>query len=101
MQYKTFAFVFLIATSFLLSGCLYRLTIQQGNRVSEQESAKLRIGMSKSQVVGLLGKPVLDNVFEENRWYYIYTEQKGNQKMIKKGVVLYFLGDNLTQIVKE
>lgn len=101
MHYKTLTLALLIGALPLFSGCIYRLTIQQGNIVSEQTSAKLKIGMSKSQVVALLGKPVLDNVFEENRWYYVYTQQKGNEKMIKKGIILYFSGDRLERMVKE
>lgn len=101
MHYKTLTLALLIGTSTLLSGCIYRLTIQQGNIVSEQTAAKLKTGMSKSQVIALLGKPVLDNVFEENRWYYIYTRQKGTEKMLKQGCVLYFSGDRLERIIKQ
>ncbi len=101
MRYKTLTVAFLISMLPLLSGCLYRLNILQGNIVTEETRAKLKVGMTKSQVIQQLGKPVLDNVFEENRWYYIYTQQRGNEKMIRRGIVLYFTGDRLTQIVQE
>ena len=98
---QTLMLALIFSTLTLLSGCIYRQTILQGNIVSEQTREQLKPGMSKSQIIALLGKPVLDNAFEENTWYYLYTQQKGNEKMLKKRLVLYFSGDRLHQVETE
>ncbi len=57
----------------------YKIDIQQGNVVTKDMIAKLKPGMTRSQVRFVLGTPLLVDPFRTNRWDYLYTlETKGN-----------------------
>jgi outer membrane protein assembly factor BamE len=65
----------LIALLGLASGCLYRMPIQQGNVLNHDLVAQLEPGMTRSQVMFLLGSPMLPNGFDADRWdYYCYAK---------------------------
>jgi outer membrane protein assembly factor BamE len=57
----------------LTSSCVYTLDIQQGNILDQKEVDKLRVGLSKNQVIFVLGNPVADDSFSDDHWVYIYT----------------------------
>lgn len=80
-----------------LMGCsVHHVDIQQGNIIEKQVLDKLKQGMSKKQVMFLLGTPLLRDPFQSNRWDYIYTHKIGNQdKAEKKTLTLYFKKDTL------
>jgi len=74
----------LLATTLLavaLGGCniVYTIDIQQGNYVTEDLVAKLRIGMTKAEVRQLLGTPLLIDTFHQNRWDYYFSNMKGGK----------------------
>ncbi|MDH5178868.1 MAG: outer membrane protein assembly factor BamE [Gammaproteobacteria bacterium] len=81
----------------LTAGCsVHRLDVQQGNIIDGKTLDKLKAGMSKKQVIYLLGTPVLQDPFHPNRWDYIYTFKSGeNNTVEKKNLTLYFKGDSL------
>ncbi len=77
---------------------VYRMTVQQGNLVTEEMIDQLQPGMTKMQVRYLLGTPMLVDLFHTNRWYYTYTIQRGHAPMEKRPLVVYFEGDALARI---
>jgi outer membrane protein assembly factor BamE len=68
----------------------YRITIQQGNFVSEEMVAQLKPGMTKEQVRFVLGTPLLTDMFHADRWDYPFRLQKGNGELSASRVTLYF-----------
>lgn len=79
----------------VMTGCtkfpfLYRPDIQQGNLISADAVKQLKPGMPADQVRYLMGNPVLTNVFEPQRWDYVYTYQPGHGTMQSKRVVVHF-----------
>lgn len=50
----------------------YKVDIQQGNFITQQDVAKLQAGMTKEQVRFILGTPLLNDAFHANRWDYVY-----------------------------
>ncbi|MCD8339567.1 MAG: outer membrane protein assembly factor BamE [Burkholderiales bacterium] len=50
----------------------YRPDVHQGNVVTSEMTEALREGMTKNQVIFLLGSPTLRSTFHENEWDYIY-----------------------------
>ena len=52
---------------------LYKITVQQGNVITQEMIDQLKPGMTHSQVAFIMGEPILRNTFNENRWDYIYT----------------------------
>lgn len=90
----------LLTLSFLAqSGCqfprLYRITVQQGNVITQEMVNKLKPGMTRSQVSFVMGDPVLKNTFDENKWDYIYTIDLPGYYQEQKHVSLFFTGDVL------
>ena len=74
---------------------LYRVTIQQGNVITQEMINKLRPGMTRSQVAFVMGDPILKNTFDENKWDYIYTIDLPGYYQEQRHVSLFFTGDVL------
>ncbi len=98
----------LIAT-LLLAGCgntpivpplltPYKIPIQQGNYVTQDMIAKLKPGMTRSQVRFALGTPLIVDPFRTDRWDYVYMLFKGGQLAEQRTVTVVFKGDELERI---
>ncbi|MFZ6646355.1 outer membrane protein assembly factor BamE [Undibacterium sp. TJN25] len=68
----------------------YRITIQQGNFVSQEMIAQLKEGMTREQVRFLLGTALLTDMFHEDRWDYPFRIQKPNGEVITSQVSVFF-----------
>jgi outer membrane protein assembly factor BamE len=75
---------------------VYRLSIQQGNIVSQEMIDKLKPGMTKSQIQFILGNPILEDPLVQDRWNYIYTLQIPGQDLIQRELVIYFKENRLS-----
>lgn len=64
-----------------LSACagfgVHKIDIQQGNLVTQEQLAKVKPGMSRQDVKNLLGTPLLQDVFNANRWDYLFSDERG------------------------
>ena len=92
-----------IICSILISGCsnfgfpgVYKLRIQQGNVITQQMIDRLKPGMSKNQVIFVLGNPVLEDPLTKERWDYVYTIQISGEKLNKQILSIYFEKDKLS-----
>lgn len=74
---------------------VHRITIQQGNVITQTMIDKLKPGMTRSQVTFIMGETVLRNSFNPDRWDYIYSVQVPNVGVTKRSATLYFDGDLL------
>ncbi|WP_444996561.1 outer membrane protein assembly factor BamE [Aliikangiella sp. IMCC44359] len=85
-----------LAFIFTLSACVYRLDIQQGNILAQRDIDKLRPELTKNQVVFVLGSPVIEDSFTDDKWTYLYSYENPNRgiKNIKK-LELIFKDDKL------
>lgn len=96
----------ILVLSCLLTACGYisgyKPTIEQGNIYTAEDVERLSVGMSKAQCVYILGNSILDSVYTNNRWDYVYTlKPRGQNKTYKKYLVLFFGNDgNLAEIIK-
>ncbi len=85
---KKLSHISIFAILFLtLSGCtaeeipfVYRIDIPQGNIVTDEELARLEVGMTPQQVTFLLGTPLLVDTFHQNQWDYVYMFTPGSKK---------------------
>ena len=85
----------------LISSCsTYKMEVQQGNALSKESVLQLKQGMSKAEVVSLLGTPLLQDNFRENRWDYVYYEKKKNGSSKPQGITLLFNNEQLVQVKK-
>lgn len=87
----------------VISGCssfsfpgVHKITIQQGNVITQSMVDKLKPGMTKSQVRFVLGNAIIDDSLDRERWDYIYTIRLGGLAPISKYMSLYFVDDRLS-----
>ena len=91
----------------LLAGCesllptAHKIDIQQGNQVQAEDLDRLQPGMTREQVKFLLGTPLIQDAFHQNRWDYLYYLVPGNEKPRQSRVSLYFDQDTLVKIDRE
>ncbi|WP_333608131.1 outer membrane protein assembly factor BamE [Arsukibacterium sp.] len=84
-----------------LSACsswIYRIDIPQGNFLEQKDIDKLRVQMSKEQVVFVLGSPVAANPFDNDVWHYFYSLKGGRGNNFEKQLVLTFVDGRLQQL---
>jgi len=97
-----FRSIFIAVCLSLISGCVYRLDVQQGNEITEQMVAKVKLGMTKREVVKVLGYPLINDPFNSDRWDYYYSLKKGRSKTVtRQSATLMFNGDSLESIDKK
>ena len=100
MRYLVVLMVFLCAScSSSLPGLKpYHLDIQQGNVVTSKMMLQLKPGMTKSQVRYVMGTPLLQDSFHQDRWDYIYQMNKGGEVVERRRVILEFNNDGLAKV---
>ena len=96
---KNLIIISILTAILFFSGCdPHRIDIQQGNKVTPENIAKLEIGMNRNQVIFVLGSPLLKDPFHDDRWDYIYYLKPGNQESRLSRITLFFEGDSLVLI---
>ncbi|MDH3640072.1 MAG: outer membrane protein assembly factor BamE, partial [Gammaproteobacteria bacterium] len=101
MRIKLSLLVFLSAM-LLVSGCIYQAALSQGNLLDQEDIDQVEVGMTRGQVRFLLGTPMIDDPFHENRWDYIYYLRVGRQKAVfKRWVSVYFEGENVSEVIRD
>lgn len=100
MNYPKLLLSLALAT-LLTTGCVrvYKIDVQQGNDLSERQLEGLDVGMDRQQVRALLGTPLIDDPFRQDRWDYFYALREGNSKdTTRRRMSLYFEGETLARI---
>ena len=77
---------------------LHRVTVQQGNVITQEMVDQLKPGMTREQVAFVMGQPVVRNAFDDTRWDYVYTIDVPGSFESRLLVSLYFSGDELDRI---
>ena len=89
-----------------LSGCsisklelpkVHKVPIQQGNVITQEMVDRIKPGMTKSQVVYVMGEPVLQDPFNADKWTYIYSIEVPGYFNQKSKMVLFFDEDMLVR----
>ncbi len=72
--------------------------VVQGNFISSEQYAQLKVGMSREQVRQIMGTPLLASYFHANRWDYVFEFKREGQTIGKeRRVTLLFEGDKLVK----
>ncbi|MET0986499.1 MAG: outer membrane protein assembly factor BamE [Steroidobacteraceae bacterium] len=83
----------------LLSGCVYRIPIQQGNFLEAKDLDQINVGMTRSQVRYLLGTPMVADSFNDARWDYIYYLKRGRiGEPTRRQFIVFFDGDKVEKM---
>jgi len=92
----------LICTLLAVSGCsrfdVYKIGIRQGNIITPEKVEQLELGMNKEQVTFLLGKPLVKDTFDPNRWDYFWSFKKGDEYFNQKHITLRFENEVLVSM---
>lgn len=89
----------LLATGALLaSGCVYRMSIQQGNYLVTDSVSQLKEGMTRSQVRFLLGTPMVPDAFNDDRWdYYYFFNSRHHKQPLKRRLTVFFVDEKVAR----
>jgi outer membrane protein assembly factor BamE len=74
---------------------VYKLSIPQGNIITQDMVDQLRPGMSKRQVVFVMGTPLVRDPYYQDRWDYIYSFQPGGGQRGQERLSVFFIDDQL------
>jgi outer membrane protein assembly factor BamE len=75
----------------------YRPDIQQGNFVSQEMLAQLKVGQTREQVKFILGTPLLTDLFHGDRWDFPFYLARGNGELTTSRVTVYFKDDKVVK----
>jgi len=97
----------LLLTTAILTGCggvgaldfpgVYKIGIPQGNIITQDMVDQLRPGMTKRQVIFVMGTPLVRDPFHQDRWDYIYSYQPGGGERGQEGITVFFENDQLVR----
>lgn len=86
----------------LVSGCsyfgVYKRDLAQGNLVTSAMAEQLQPGMTRQQVVNLMGSPMLEAPFDAQQWDYVYRLDKAYGGVEQRRLTLTFQGNRLADI---
>lgn len=98
----------LLLAALLLGGCshspmpyiprpgipfVHKIDVQQGNVVTQEMVAQLRLGMNKKKVRFVMGTPIIQDTFHSSRWDYIYTFHEGGGGTERRRITTVFNED--------
>lgn len=91
----------LLILPLLLAACVYRQDIPQGNFYKAEDVARLTTGMTRDQVLFVMGTPMIHDPFHPNRWdYVLYVDSQEELRSRHQRVTVYFEGDIVSRIEK-
>jgi outer membrane protein assembly factor BamE len=85
----------------VVSGCVYKRDLPQGNYITEGMVQQLQPGMSRSQVVNVMGRPLLEAPFDANQWDYVFRLDEAYGAVQQRRVTLTFDGEQLVNVQRE
>lgn len=101
---KFLSVVFLVIVTLSTTACsnwIFRIDVPQGNYLDDRDVEKLRIAMTKEQVIFVLGNPVVEDSFDNNTWYYVYEMKRGMKKRgedFKKDLIIRFEDGKVAEV---
>lgn len=90
-----FAFAFVGACGF---PGVYKINVEQGNIVTQEMADQLKPGMTRRQVRFILGTPLIEDTFNQNRWDYLYVKRNGMKVLNESRLTVEFEGDQLVRV---
>ena len=76
---------------------IYKLDINQGNYLAEDQVDKLKVGQTRQQVRSILGTPLLVSPFRPDRWDYVYEFKRQGRALEHRNFAVYFVDDKLAR----
>ena len=79
---------------------VYKISIPQGNIITQEMVDQLRPGMSKRQVIFVMGTPLVRDPYHQDRWDYIYSFQPGGGERGQEKITVFFIDDQLVRFLR-
>ena len=76
---------------------VYKLDINQGNYLAQDQIDRLRAGQSPQQVRAILGTPLLLSPFRPDRWDYVYEFKRQGRPLEHRTFAVYFVEGKLAR----
>jgi len=92
MLNKLLPFLCIIIT---LQACVYRIDIDQGNRINPEQLTQLKTGMSRSQVNFLLGNAAIKDQYHANQDHYVYYLHDGEKQTTELRTMILTYENNI------
>ncbi len=75
------------------------MNVQQGNYIDAKQVDQVETGMTRSQVMFVLGTPMVPNGFDADRWDYYYSLKTGRIKALQtRRVTVLFENDRVKSV---
>ena len=101
MKKSIFKYSTILLIAFTLGACVkpYQPDIQQGNILNTSDLKEIRYGMSKQEVLFILGTPMVIDPFNEQRWDYYYSKRDRQKKETEQRLItITFENDKLVDL---
>lgn len=93
----------------LLAGCAgdanraglfspYRISIPQGNYVTQEMLTQVKEGMTREQVRYVLGTPLVEDAFHPGRWDYVFRYQHPSGRADLRHATVEFASDRVSKV---
>jgi len=76
----------------------HKITIQQGNLINETQLDRVAVGMDREMVRNLIGTPVIQTPFQQDRWDYLYTRGPAGTAIEARRVSIEFVDEKVASI---
>jgi len=77
---------------------VYKISIPQGNIITQEMVDQLRPGMTKRQVIFVMGTPLVRDPYHQDRWDYVYNFQPGGGERGQERLSVLFENDQLVSL---
>ena len=78
---------------------VYKINVEQGNIVTQEMVSQLKPGMNRRQVRFILGTPLVEDTFNQDRWDYLYVKRNGEKVLSQSRLTVEFEGDALSRVL--
>lgn len=75
---------------------VYKIPIAQGNIITQEMIDQLEPGMTRRQVIYVMGTPLVRDPYNQDRWDYVFNYQPGGGERGQERISLYFENDALS-----
>jgi len=81
-----------------ISPKVFKTDINQGSVLRTKNFEQVKQGMTKEQVLNLIGSPSVTDIFHKNQWEYIHNSTLANGEILFFRISLKFAEDKITEI---
>ncbi len=76
---------------------VYKIDINQGNYLAQDQVDRLRVGQTPQQVRAILGTPLIVSAFRPDQWDYVYEYKRQGRALEHRNFAVYFVDGKLAR----